>query len=1820
MAQLSYDELVKKYSTKPAEQPSASPAVRRTTEVAETAEQSQSAAVRGDRRLTDLIAGLLPKPKAQTEAKPKRDAAAYEQAKQEARKKKAMKGYAEQKEKAAADKATYDAGVAEIEALSADERQQLQNYVAERNSAQVNNLLSGVLGTGPQFDTYNMNPIVQKYGIGKVRQMAETYERMQNEQLVQDVAEGTAQALEGKAGIGHNVASIGANAVGGIVSTIGRAQELANRTGQYQTLQEHTAGDALNVYAGTVREETAKKIEGDEYDEEGNLVKEGGALRKGLSIGYQGVMSAADSIARAALGGGGAGTLALAATGSFSQTVGEASKQGASPAQAIILGVGTAAIEAATEKVPLDNLLKAAKGGVKGAKAIAKEALKQAAIEATEEEISLFANLLWEASVLQDKSSYKQQIAEAIANGATYEEAKAQANKAIWAEALNTAAVSAVAGGVSGGGSAFVGNILGGGAETDVAAEEGAQSLAEPAQQPQTEQAAQVQTQQDVAQAVEQELTQAQQAEAEEQAAQEQAQEAIAQGMAEQYGPMMPQVEPKSQMQQDIDNATAAVLAENGIGQAQQTEQKETAQPEEMVQVSEQQGDKKRQLWGKRTDWESLTDNSVFATALAMKEVNPAYYEAYMAAADGGQPSPVIQAVINAANDVRQESVSPMAAATVINEVYEKNGAEGLTQLYNPANGNLYESVLNRMKEVDSTRGKVDADNAEVKGTGAAEQNKSVGGMESQFKHEVKRSAIYDNTYKNSPNADVRLIGREAERQDPNIGQYDAITEKESLHEAELRTETGRDRYSEYRYLLGKDGWTGADNDTAAKLLDTYRREKKVDMFTALAKKQREMGTQAGQMVQSFAKYSRGNATDAATDAVLDLDNLTIDQIDTTFWNPKNEAKTTAEKKNALQKWKENVSTSLMEVADDIDNVEDGDIESIKGIVRQLANLRHTTAWAGYSNELTRRTERGLDKMDFETLKTVAKTQLSMVPNDFRKRKPAEIIKQMRMQNMLFTLTTKLKNDTGNISNGLMDAVSDSFGGRMMDAIIGKYTGMRTVANDLKYAAEYRKAAKDAADVAGAFVSLDIPMEADAKYAVNSTRTWSPNTTNTLFRLASAFEKHLKYSLEVSDKFYEGGATHVVSKSLQGLGEKSGLTAEQIQDLARKTGERRTFKDPGYGTTKDGQPKKGRAGARVASGVQQALNQLGTEDIGAGDLLIPFAKVAAEVKQVGMDYTGSGLITGLGEVVSIIKDAKNGKEIDPYRQRSAATNFGRGITGVALTAAFAAMANAGAIKVHNEKDQEEKTMDQAQGLSGAQWNMDATLRWIDELRNGGSLEDAQSVAGWEDGDELVSVDFLEPFNTQMHIGCLIAEGESIPESVLKGNFEAMLEMPMMQTFSDLADIQQAFTEVSEGDMGGVLDATGQLLGTVAGAAIPNAARKVAQVIDPYYRDTYDTNPIKKAGKQLVAGIPFLSQTLPKKYDNFGQEQRRYEEGDEINAAIDALVTPWDTDTYKTDAVYIEVERLNEALKNSDINVTPPQPKRKINYTDKTGVDHDGYVLTEEQYQKIATVQGQTEKKAIDKMVNSMEYKALTDVQKAYAMNAIYEYAAEKGKQTAIPDYYSKAAAWIAKTKESDIHAFIARGTEKAMNDAIGNAVERYANNWTVSDAAKADMEATYEAFGKMYPQTQAKILDDLASDALRYIEYKGAGVSTDNYLDITKDLQNIRPEEGKVNARQVQKAETIVNNPNLTEAQKVEIIKTETSDTQAENIDELEAIFKSNKELKKIGFSVKDYAKLYSDHEDYTSGKGKKDRTIQKWMKDYGISYNDAKALYEVFS
>ena len=50
-----------------------------------------------------------------------------------------------------------------------------------------------------------------------------------------------------------------------------------------------------------------------------------------------------------------------------------------------------------------------------------------------------------------------------------------------------------------------------------------------------------------------------------------------------------------------------------------------------------------------------------------------------------------------------------------------------------------------------------------------------------------------------------------------------------------------------------------------------------------------------------------------------------------------------------------------------------------------------------------------------------------------------------------------------------------------------------------------------------------------------------------------------------------------------------------------------------------------------------------------------------------------------------------------------------------------------------------------------------------------------------------------------------------------------------------------------------------------------------------------------------------------------------------------------------------------------------------------------------------------------------------------------------------------------------------------------------------------------------------------------------------------------------------------------------------------------------------MGFSVEDYPEIYRIIDAYTSGTGKKARTIEHLQDEYNISYSTAKTLYEVF-
>lgn len=335
----------------------------------------------------------------------------------------AVESYYTQNRRAIEDRHVMEDYVAEVEAMSDEDRRLLETYTYGRNEWFDHQRVADSMSAWAELE--------KKYGKQKVEELAESWQRYQNavraEKYIRQAKEEAGSGFFAAAG--HSATSIPANALGSLAAPFGYLQEAFGRTGLYQTLDPNNAGAMLGQYASAVRE---------------GVTEDMGTAGKVL---YQGTMGALDELARIAMGGGTQfGTLGLAAMGSFGSTLSEASAQGATPGQAVGKAVLSAGIEIATEKIGLDELFAAGKGGYQGAKAAFKQALKQGGIEATEEEISLLGNVLVDALVLRENSEYNQTVGELVANGMSYRDARAQADRQLWDEAVNTAMTSFVSG------------------------------------------------------------------------------------------------------------------------------------------------------------------------------------------------------------------------------------------------------------------------------------------------------------------------------------------------------------------------------------------------------------------------------------------------------------------------------------------------------------------------------------------------------------------------------------------------------------------------------------------------------------------------------------------------------------------------------------------------------------------------------------------------------------------------------------------------------------------------------------------------------------------------------------------------------------------------------------------------------------------------------------------------------------------------------------------------------------------------------------------------------------------------------------------------------------------------------------------------------------------------------------------------------------------------------------------------------------------------------------------------------------------------------
>lgn len=1491
-----------------------------------------------------------------------------------------------------ADQTVYDIGIKQISALSDEDKRNLGQYVADRAQYQVN-LMQG----DQRMPVYENNPIVQKYGSDTVRRWAETYERQQNEKNTQEIAEKTAESMEGKAGIGANILSVGANMFGGLAGTAGRAMEMANRTGQYQTLQENTAGDALNIYAGTVRQETAKKIEGDE----------GSALRKGLSIGYQGVMSAADSIARAVVGGGGVGTLALAATGSFSQTVGEASRQGATPAQAIILGIGTAAIEAATEKVPLDNMLKAAEGGITGAKAIAKEALRQAAIEAGEEEISLFGNLLLEAAVLREKSSYKQQIGEAIANGATYEEAKTQADKAVWNEALNTAAVSAVAGGFSGGGSAAFGSVFGTGAQTPT----------------QTEQAA------------------------------------------------------------EVAPAAAETVTEQVETPAPLTQQQREAKAMEMMAA------------------ELMTKKSKADTTQQTSAVAGQQETAGMQIKDNGTDTDVDRAPLTDEGNVPVDGMVP-----------------------------------------------------EIKGTGAAKQNFSG--------KAAYQELLYEGNVQRDREGDVRPM--EVPKTDSygrNVSEFVGnsygaeVTPDRMASEIENLVQEG---------ALGFDRRSNQDalNDAAKEIEAKGAANVRSQITRAVANGKIKDGDieKAMLLYASYANQSSKTAQDNASEIFIDLTtmahmtgrNLQLFGLLRKL-TPEGQAMTI---KKMVQRNVENMVRSGQVKKGYSTEVDEQLLKEYQEAARENARA--------VSDEQKQTSSEKMQQIQ----QAIFAAEAAKMPATFKAKWDA-----WRYMSMLGNVKTQMRNVLGNAAFVPYKEVKDRVAALAEKLFVPKEQRTKSLTTDL----ELLKWARS--DRENQIVQDALKYSAKIGDDVSSDK-FRENMKVFDSRILETVRKNVESVPAAVDMVFKNGyyarslADFIRARGYNAADIQNGKVSEDVLGEARsyaiQEAMKATFNDANF----------------LSDFLATELRYKGDNPIGkvANTMfegVMPFRRTPANIVARFEEYSPIGIINTLWKTADHLVTGKT-------TAASAVDSLASSLTGSAAMALGYCLAKGIAgIKLTGSGTDEDKKR---------QGHQDYALEF--------------SIDGQEYS---YKIDWAAPANLPLFVGANIYQAiENADEDTDISKFTAFLRglgnaFEPLLSLSCLSGINDLFEGARYAEEGEALYTVASKIATgYFTQGIPALVRQAYQATQEYKQTTFanSDDPTIRDLQKMAANIPFAgSRFQTDKINAWGEKESTDSDWGRV---ANAFVNPGTLKRIDNSALEQEITRLNSA---QTVNVSPPEAPKKVSYTGSDGTKHKDMRLTEEQYTKLATVQGQTAARLLNKIIDSEDYKVLTDDQKAAVISDVYKYAQEQGKKAALPDYYSEAESWIQNTRERDIDVFIQRGAMSLIERAVESTVNSLASGWKVTDAAKKEMDESYDSFDKMSPRVKQKVLDDAEGDALRYLESRNQGVSTESYLEAVESVKELGE-----NPKDADKYGAIANSGLLDKEVDI-LMKAYMPDNDATEK-------KYDYMRQEMAYTAKEYAAIYDiySHESKVGGKGTADRTRERMQDELGLSASAAKELYKLLN
>lgn len=1682
--------------------------------------------------------------------------------------------------------------------MSREDLSALQQYAVNRVRDQ--NLPVEMAGKMPTAETESA-AFIAKYGKQRADELAETFMRQENAQLAQQ-ADAAGRKFSEERPVLASATTVPINLMSGIVGAAGQLQGAARATGRYRSLDANETGTALDTFSGAVRDQTAQNIEGDVYDERGNLVKDGGALRKLGSLAYQGGMSFLDSTARMLVSGGSSGiSSAIAASGAFSQGLQKYSAMGATPQQAALAATASAGLEYITEKLPTEQVLKIFHKG--GGTSAVKEVLKQAfLVEPTGEEVNLFAGIAAEALILGEKSGRAQRLGDLIAGGMTKAEAEKQFWKETFLEAAETYAVSAVAGGLGAGGAVYAGNQV-------QAVEAAAAALMKQPEAP--GQAAPVTEQQE--QLVvdgQQQLTRGA--------------DQVAQQVNE-TGSIKEQIR-GSQDKLNAMNPVTSIQTPKGFADLTKTERKNWVI--EKLQSTGYQVDRKgfgvikfaeKQLkaafkylgrgsveeasfeaipyvleHGTEISSHPVHKDREYGTvtiaapvmingqrgnmAVVVRQTTENFYKVHRILTPDGSVFNLSETTNEAEPSPAGESPETGSLATPISSASESIVSDTAPEVNgNPATESVNfigektatadnaEAVADNLKASESSPLTKDSETmttegGQIKGTGAAEANFSGKAAYANLLQEgnVQPDRPGDVRPMEVPKTDVngkRVTEFAANAYGAGVTTDEMASVIESLiQDGDLGFDvrTNRESLNNAAAVISKKGAAETRNQITRNISKGKIRDGDIEQGILLYSRYAEKGDNdnASEMLVDLAQMA--NITGRNLQMFKLLRRMTVEGQVMTL---EKEVRRSIESMVHFGQVKKGYEPSF-------------DPQMMDGYRKALEELR---------NAKTPEAQEAAKQKAKQTQEAIYAEAAAKMPATFKAKWDA-----WRYMAMLGNAKTQIRNIAGNAAFVPYKEVKDKMGALAEKILVPKDQRTKSLTMDrglIQWAREDRKNNDSVRDALK--YSAAIGDDVTSQKIRDDMKVFNTKVLEDLRGFVNKVP-------QAGDMLFKSG---YYERSLAGFLRGRGYNAPDIQN--GKVSETVLNEARSYAVQEAMKATFNDCNA-FSDFLATELRYQGDNPVGkalniAAEGVLPFRRTPANIAVRFTEYSPVGVVKGLWNAATKVRSGE-------MTAATAIDQLTAGLTGSAVMVLGYALAEGlGGVKITGSgTDEDEKR----------QGHQDYALEF--------------SVDGQEYS---YKIDWAAPANLPLFVGANIynalngageAQDVSAFTSFLRGMqtmFEPLLALSCM---SSLNDLLEGIRYAEEGE------ATYTVVAKAATSyftqGIPALARQYYQSKQEHKQTTFTTSddPTIQDLQKTAAGLGVSDAYKTDKVDAWGQKESQ---GTPLERGINAFLNPGTLKKIDNSAVEKEISRLNAA----GYSVSPDTASRTVSYIDKDGYGHDDVRLTEEQFQKLAQTQGQTSRELLEAMFASKDYAAMTDAQKAEALDSAYLYARKTGEIAAIANHTGYDQTWMMDVKKKGANEILRRVLNSDLNGSMSDLDEAWDKGYHEENFDRA-LQTAYDSFSKATPAMKKQVYNEAEGTTKKYLEARSKGISHIDFVAVAESIAKVKgtgsinKDTGKPTVRDIDRRKAIANTSGMTDKEIDIVMKAYMADYDptAESPETTE--FKYQYAREELGLSPKEYVSTYQA---YLDGDKKKDKIAA--LRELGYDYRTANALYKLY-